>query len=320
MSNIDLLYKKLENMPSFYREMLLGIPFENMSVTTKLKYAGDVYQFFAYLHKQNAYFGEKEITEYALSDISKISPLDANEYMIYLLEHHKGKTVSREIAAVSSMYKELMRFEKVKSNPFSLLKRPKEKEHVIIHLTEREKENFLRVIRTGEGQTKKELSYHDPKRDLAIFTLFLNTGLRVSELAGINIKDVDFEECQIIVKRKGGKVTSVYFSDKTADILEDYLESREETSIEAPLFVHKNGNRLSIRCIERLCDKYTRLAGINKRITPHKMRSTFAMDFYEKTGDVLLLKEMMGHKNIVTTTVYAEATDLRKKEARNVLD
>jgi len=244
--------------------------------------------------------------------------------MLFLAARVQPKTVSRKLAAVSSMYIELMRFEKIRNNPFSIIKRPKEKEHIIIHLTPKEKESFLYTVSTGVGLNDRQLIFHENTRvrDMALYSLFLDTGLRVSELVGIDLIDVDFEEHGIVVTRKGGKIMMVYFGDQTQNRLEEYIEERErqlaETTIDEPaLFLNNRCGRLSIRSVQILTKQYIEAAAINKRISPHKLRSSFAMAFYEQTGDLLLLKDLMGHSSISTTTLYADATQERQKKARN---
>lgn len=333
----DLLFDILNELPTFYRDYILGVPEEIMATSTRLEYARNVRDFFEYLEKVNPYFKEKGKKNITISDLSKITKTDANEYAAHLSaytfqrklngeeEHYSPKTVSRKLSAVSSMYKELMRLDKIKENPFTVIRRPKDKEHVIIHLTDTERKKLLDIAYQGTGLSEQALKFHDGLRDRAVLALLLDTGMRVSELVGLDMSDLDLEECSAIILRKGGKTEEVFFSDSTREILEEYIEYRNGTlkAYSTPaLFISRRYERLGVRGIEYMVKKYAKIAVPIKadKISPHKLRSTFAMAFYEREPDLLLLKEIMGHSNIATTTIYANATKKRQREMRNILD
>lgn len=125
-------------------------------------------------------------------------------------------------------------------------------------------------------------------------------------------------DCSLIATRKGGKHEQLYFSDATKIRLQEYLDTKNLKDEPEPLFTNSRGTRLSQRSIEYLTEKYASIAFPNKHISPHKLRSTFAMYFYEQTHDLLLLKDKMGHANIATTNIYAESVKERMKETRNI--
>ena len=148
--------------------------------------------------------------------------------------------------------------------------------------------------------------------------------MRVSELQGINLHDIDFDNCSIIITRKGGNISTIYFSDEAKEPLYEYYMYRkniEGVSGADALFTSAQGVRLSVRAIEKLVKKYATatLPGKGNHISPHKMRSSFAMTFYEETKDILALQRKLGHKSIAVTNIYAKATDEKMKETRNVL-
>ena len=178
----------------------------------------------------------------------------------------------------------------------------------------------------GTGLNPKQQLYHEKNRarDYAILTLFLDTGLRVSELVGINISDLNFERHAVSVIRKGGNQQYIYFSDQTEQILRDYLDVRHmyrPVDDEDALFLSKLGKRLSAKSIQVMVKKYATSALPDKmdKITPHKLRSTFATDMFQATGDIKLVSEQLGYTNFNTTTIYAEHDEDRRMEARNFL-
>jgi len=319
-TNTEQLFKLLRKLPTWYKDMILSIHTDDMAISTKCGYCRDVYDYFLFLKKVNPYFESKKIVEFELSDLELITPSDANEYATFL-QQYSAHTISRKLASVSSMYIELMRFNKVKTNPFSIVRRPKIKKNVITYLTEEEMATLFSTIESGYGLSNRELGYHNPVRDKALYSLFLDTGMRISEVVGCNIKDFDFSECSVIVTRKGGKHEMIFYSDITKDRLLEYLEDRKLFTQADPLpfFINSRGTRLSVNSIQKLTDKYAMLAIPNKHISPHKLRSTFAMNFYGKTHDLLLLQKRMGHSNISTTTVYSEAVQESIRNSRNIL-
>ena len=159
--------------------------------------------------------------------------------------------------------------------------------------------------------------------------LLLDTGIRVSELVGLDIDDINFKDCCMYIQRKGDKPDTIYFSDKMKNILLDYLEFRKEmypTDDNRAVFVvtvgRYQGERVSVRCVERTVKKYAMASNIpqSSKITPHKLRSTFAMNMLDKTGNIALLKEQLGHESITTSSLYARAKNTDKQKNRNISD
>jgi site-specific recombinase XerD len=190
-----------------------------------------------------------------------------------------------------------------------------------------EQEKLLQTVNYGSGLDDKKMKYHGryQKRDLALIMLLLDTGMRVSELHGIDLKDLDLDNCSVIVTRKGGNVATLYYSDEVRNLLQDYIDERKSKfphiGAEEPLFVTLQGNRLAVRSIETLVKKYavTALPGKGYLISPHKMRSSFAMELYGETRDILLLQKKLGHTNITATNIYAKASNKDMEDSRNIL-
>ena len=159
-------------------------------------------------------------------------------------------------------------------------------------------------------------------RDLAILTLLLGTGIRVSECVGLNINDLDFNNARMKITRKGGYESFVYFSDEVQESLENYLDIRE---LQHPLEGHEDAlflsiqyKRMSVRSIELLVKKYASSSVALKKITPHKLRSTYGTSLYQETGDIYLVADVLGHKDVNTTRKhYAAIEEERRRYARD---
>ena len=164
--------------------------------------------------------------------------------------------------------------------------------------------------------------YHEKTkiRDVALLTLLLGTGIRVSECVGLDIQDVDFDNMGIKVRRKGGYEDIVYFGDEVYNALNVYLEQRRHTiplsGHENALFLSLQNRRLTVRSVENLVKKYAKLVNNLKTITPHKLRSTYGTTLYQETGDIYLVADVLGHKDVNTTRKhYAAMKDAHKRKA-----
>ena len=157
-------------------------------------------------------------------------------------------------------------------------------------------------------------------RDLAIVTLLLGTGIRVSECVGLDIQDVDFENNGIKVIRKGGNEMIIYFGEEVEKALKDYLPHRDAI---APLPGHENAlfystqrRRIGVQAVENMVKKYAKAVTTTKKITPHKLRSTYGTTLYQETGDIYLVAEVLGHKDVNTTRKhYAAMDEERRRQA-----
>ncbi len=157
---------------------------------------------------------------------------------------------------------------------------------------------------------------------MALLTLLLGTGIRVSECVGLNIADIDFKNGGIRIYRKGGKEVTVYFGTEVEDALLDYLEERDriipEKGHEDALFLSLQRRRMAVRSVENLVKKYARIVSPLKPITPHKLRSTYGTNLYRETGDIYLVADVLGHSDVNTTKRhYAALEDERRRSARN---
>ena len=270
-----------------------------------------------------------------MQDICQLSAPDIEEYKRYLKVYEKDgheltnaeKSIARKMSALRGLFNFLYRREMIPSNPTNFVDMPKLHEKEIIRLDPDEVAILLDFVENGgEQMTKRQQVYHEKNktRDLALFTLFLGTGIRVSECVGLDIDDVDFKNNSIKVTRKGGNEMYVYFGDEVQEALEDYIVSVRSHIVpveghENALFYSSQRKRITVRAVQNLVSKYTSYI-TNKHITPHKFRSTYGTTLYKETGDIYLVADVLGHKDVNTTRKHYAAQDdeNRRKAARAV--
>lgn len=275
--------------------------------------------------------------DFKVTDLDNLQSVDIEEYMEYLkvysdenenLITNGERGIKRKISALRSFYIYFYKREMIKTNPTLLVNMPKLHEKEIIRLEADETAMLLDFIeKGGENLTGQQKAYYEKtkQRDLAIVTLLLGTGLRVSECVGLDIEDVDFKNWGIKVLRKGGSEMIVYFGDEVAKALSDYIDGDRASVIpveghEHALFYSIQRKRIGIRAVENLVKKYTKHVTPLKKITPHKLRSTYGTALYQETGDIYLVADVLGHKDVNTTRKhYANmGNDRRRYAAKQV--
>ena len=334
--NIDNTMKLREitaTLPSFCREFFLGIK-DTTGTRTRLAYAYDLRIFFEYLHENNPALKNTEITDFPIEILEQIRPIDIIEYLDYLSYYEKDDETltndergkQRKLSSLRSMYNFFYRNEMIEKNPAALVQMPKLHEKEIIRLDADEVAMLLDYVEQGENMTKQQAAFHEKTkvRDLALITLLLGTGIRVSECVGLDLSDVDFKNNGILVRRKGGYEAVVYFGDEVEKALRDYLEERNkiipEVGHENALFLSLQNRRITVRSVEKLVKKYASAVTSLKKITPHKLRSTYGTSLYRETGDIYLVADVLGHKDVNTTKKhYAAQDEDRRRRAANVV-
>lgn len=322
----------LKELPPFCTDFFRGIE-PRTSARTRLAYAYDLKTFFDFLKQANPELKSKKLRDLPLSLLDKIKLMDLEEYMEYLKCYSTEKRedlmntergIMRKVSTVKSFYNYFYQTERIQNNPASLLQLPKIHEKEIIRLDVDEVARFLDEVEDGECLTEKQKAYHAKTklRDLAMMTLLLGTGLRVSECVGLNINDVDFRNGGLRIHRKGGKEVIVYFGAEVEYALQDYLSEREhivpEEGSEEALFLSMQRKRINVRSVEKMVKKYAQLVTPLKKITPHKLRSTYGTNLYRETGDIYLVADVLGHSDVNTTKKhYAALEDERRRSARN---
>lgn len=323
----------LKDLPKF-----CGIFFNGIDATTlprtKLGYAYDLRIFFNYIIENNPKYHEAIMHELPIELLDELNTLDLEEYMNYLKLYEKDNIeytnneqgLKRKFSALRAMYNYFFNHEMIKNNPAVKVKMPRVHEKAIVRLEPNEIAKLLDEVESGDSLSKKQKQYHNKTkvRDLAILTLLLGTGLRVSECVGIDLKDINYDICGVKVRRKGGKESVVYFGEEVLDALLDYLEERKHMipaeGHENAFFLSSQMKRIGVRTVEKLVTKYASLVTSIKHITPHKLRSTYGTTLYQETGDIYLVADVLGHSDVNTTRRhYAAQEDERRRRARNAV-
>lgn len=327
------LREKIKELPPFCNDFFRGIE-PTTSSRTRIAYAYDLGVFFDFLHENNPLCSKMEITEIPLSFLDMLKPVDIEEYLDYLkyyikdgVEHtndERGK--ARKLASLKTFYNYFYKKEFIEKNPAALVDMPKLHEKNIIRLDVDEVSELLDQVEQGDKLTKSQKNYHNKtkNRDLALLTLLLGTGIRVSECVGLDIDDVDFKNDGIKIRRKGGNEVIIYFGEEVEIALLNYLEEREHIVAaeghQNALFLSLQKKRINVRSVENLVKKYSKTVTQIKNITPHKLRSTYGTALYRETGDIYLVADVLGHKDVNTTKKhYAALEDERRRSAANVV-
>ena len=329
ISNVQKMREVIGTLPPFCKQFFRGIS-EYTSARTRLAYAYDIRVFFEYLHDNNSYCGQMDIQKFPMTILEQLTREDIEEYIEYLSYYEKdGKVYTndergkkRKLAALRSFYNYYFQAELIEKNPAVLVPLPKLHEKEIIRLDADEVAILLDQVEDGTGLTKAQQRFHKvtKTRDVAILTLLLGTGIRVSECVGLDIGDVDFKNNGIKIRRKGGYEAVVYFGEEVENALQDYLDDRHhiipQSGHEDALFLSLQNRRISVRAVENMVKKYSSTVTSLKKITPHKLRSTYGTSLYRETGDIYLVADVLGHKDVNTTRKhYAALEDERRRYA-----
>lgn len=297
---------------------------------TKFEYCRDIRDYFRFLIYYTPEHSEKGLKELTIDDIANVEPLFINRYLTMLAGNGKDglkmSTVKRRRASISSMYSFYVANGKMKNNPVLATRPIRLPKKELIYLTDDEQALLLDTVQYGTNLPDKTLKRHNryAERDSAMFVLLLDTGLRVSELLGTDIRDFNLDTCSVVVVRKGGDVQNVYYSDECCSYLREYFSTQTAlfslTDGDFPAFTTTTGNRLGVRAVETLVKKYVGACLPDKKaiISVHKLRSSFAMSFYKASdNDILLLQKRLNHASLTTTQKYATAATEREISMRN---
>ena len=298
-------------LPDFVIDYFIGIE-QTTSPLTRLNYATDLSIFFHFLSTELL---NKDVQHITLNDINTIKAKDINLYLSYLTYFEKDGVIyengergkSRKLSSIRSLFKYLYFNDLISQDETSKVKTPKIHTKPITYLEPNEVVSLLNEAESPSSLTNRQTSYNKKTRvrDVAMLSLFLGTGIRVSEAVGLNIKDVDFENNAFKITRKGGNQTILYFSDEVKEPLILWIKEREvwlgENNDETALFLSLQKKRITVRAVEKLVKKYSECASPLKKITPHKLRSTYGTALYQETGDIYVVAEVLGHKDVNTT-------------------
>ena len=331
------LRELLNQMPSWAVDYIYSKEVTTQT-STLISYSYDLITFFKFIQDKNPIYKDVELKNIPLNVLDQLSSEDIIEYQRYLELnvdndnfHENGKkAIARKMSPLRGLYQYHYARKNIKENPMILVPLPRlKKDKNIVRMNSYEVQAVLDCIQSGNGQMserQKKLCLKTQKRDLAILTLMLNTGIRVSECNGLDLNDVDLRVNSLTIVRKGGGQDVIYFGDAVHDTLEDYIKFERALIIpieghEKALFYSRQGKRISIDAIENLVKKYAKMAVPTKKITPHKLRSTYGTALYRETGDIRLVADVLGHENINTTIdYYAAIEDEHKRTAANAVD
>lgn len=321
--NTQRMREVLDTLPRFCRQFFRGIE-STTQARTRLAYAYDLRVFFEFLHARNPALAKKPITEWPLDVLDQVGRVDIEEYLEYisLYDNREGRVTTnkaqgkkRKMSALRSMYNYFCKSEMIQTNPPSLVDMPKLHEKEIVRLEADEVAILLDQVEDGTKLTKGQSRFHEKTklRDVALITLLLGTGIRVSECVGLDFDDIDFKNNGLRIHRKGGYDTVIYFGDEVEAALRDYLTERRDIVAqpghEQAIFLSLQNRRITVRSVENLVKKYARNVTTLKKITPHKLRSTFGTNLYNETGDIYLVADVLGHKDVNTTRKHYAATN-----------
>lgn len=318
--NFDDTVEMLQQMPPFV-EYYFKANSMVLSASSQHSYMYDIYNFLQWWHDMLPEMKNVPLREMSEEQMAHVTPNDILDYIIFMKNNAptvlSDSTIARRCAALNSLFEYLADFEVIPWNPMTKVKRPKiKKDRRIVKLDADETERFFAAILYGTGMTEHQRKYleHTKCRDYAIATLLLTSGIRVSEMVGLNIDDVSFQSFRISITRKGGKKQYIPLSDDTLAILKDYLEQRKLISPTLPedasaLFLSTQNTRMTTATVQNMIKKYARAAGIDKPITPHKLRKTYGTNLYNKTRDIYLVANALGHDSVTTTTKHYVASD-----------
>ena len=340
--SIKKLRQIIGELPPFAEEFFLGIS-ERTSVRTRLGYALDLKIFFAFLAEHGRKFKGIEPDGFTMADFAKIDAMDIRRYLEYVtyytrsLSTAKNKELTldaqndergkaRKLSAVRTLFAFFYKAEKIANNPAELVDFPKIHDKSITYLQVDEVAKLLDEVESGSKLQGNAVAYHaiNRLRDVAMISLFLGTGMRISELVGINIEHIDFNTNGIAIMRKGGNEDIVFFGDEVDQALRQYLAKRElmvpEAGHEGALFLSTQRKRITTRAVQNLVKKYAKIVTPLKKITPHKLRSTYGTALYNETGDIYLVAEVLGHNDVNTTRKhYANMPLERRRKAADIV-
>lgn len=331
IQDIDRTELLLEKLPPFCADYFLGIE-STTSCQTRLKYAFDLRIFFDFLCKKK--YKNRTALSLTLEDLEAVTNYDIELFLSYLShytfrnKHHScdERAKARKLSAVRALFKYFFNRGMIDVDNSAKVRTPKLHDKEIIRLETDEVAKLIDVAESGSGLSKHASGYHGKTkiRDTAILTLFLGTGIRISELVGLDNDSFDFSNNSFIVTRKGGNKAILYFSDEVGYALKEYLAQKSNDPKipqgENAFFLSLQYKRINVRSVEVLVKKYSKMVTPLKKITPHKLRSTYGTRLYNETGDIYIVADVLGHKDVNTTKKhYAAINENNRKRVADIV-
>ncbi len=329
IKDLDRIAALIQELPPFCEDYFLGIE-SRTSCQTRLKYAYDLRIFFDFICARR--YRNFEVRDLTLEHLEALSHNDIELFISYLSNYRfNGKRLScderakaRKLSTVRALFKYFFNRGLLEKNYAAKVPTPKLHEKEIIRLNANEVSQLIHVAETGNGLSGHAAGYHNKTRvrDTAILSLFLGTGIRISELVGLDNDSFNFDDNSFLVTRKGGNQAILYFSDEVKYALNEYRAEKSNNpkipKEETAFFLSLQNKRINVRSVEILVKKYSKLVTPLKKITPHKLRSTYGTRLYNSTGDIYIVADVLGHRDVNTTKKhYAAITQENRRLVAN---
>ncbi|WP_215141160.1 tyrosine-type recombinase/integrase [Exiguobacterium qingdaonense] len=309
----------LQQLPTFIQQFFHHLAAKHYSKQTAQRYVYDILGFFRWVEHVSGTKLEPEAID--LEAFTEIDHSGAEAYATYLaldLENSPS-VINRKLSTLQSLFNYLIESNQATTNPFQSVERPKRGKRNPVYLTEAEWLDFSTLVRSNVGMTNREASWYEANRsrDFLIIQLLGLTGMRVSELVGLNWSDLDLETGTIRVIGKGDKERLIPMAGPLHPLLTEFRNTRGDGA----LFQNEKGRRIAVRTVQHILKGHIdRLKPYlpflsHKQVTPHKLRHTFATRLAMSGVDVLTIQQLLGHESVATTQVYAHIGDERKKHA-----
>jgi len=304
----------LQDLPSFCH-MFFFDKQQKQSIRTLERFIYTLRQFFNFLST----VAEKNAKDFIIADLDKITISHMKTFMkIFQDQKLDNSTVAEKIYSMAAFFKYFNRQELMKGNPASLIETPKRIDKPIIRLVNDEIPRILNCInnKTRLANGRRRVNEKLLVRDKTVMMMFLLTGIRLSELVGLDIGDIDLHNAQFTILGKGGKHYWICMNDELAHQVRAYIDQLEYSSTDEPLFRSFTGTRFLTKNVNEMVKQYARWAGIKTKISPHALRRTFGTNMYKKTRDITVVSDLLRHSNINTTKKhYVDVDDIVMREA-----
>lgn len=326
----DKFDKQKTELPQYVEDYFVSIE-STTTPLTRLNYLTDLNIFFDFLAGRVLMKDKRNITT---QDLNTLKTRDIERYLSFLSGYEKNGEIrtnsdsakARKLSAIRAFFKYLYANNLLSSNVASIVKTPKIRSKEIIRLETDEVAKLINLAENPDLLTKQQQGFnkHTKKRDVAMLSIMLGTGIRVSECVGINNEDVDFKNNAFTITRKGGSRVVLYFSDEVKNALIAYIDEKNENPNIDPnenaLFLSLQNKRITVRAVENMVKKYAKIISPLKKISPHKLRSTYGTNLYRETKDIYIVADVLGHKDVNTTKKhYAAISEDNRRGVANVI-
>ncbi len=295
----------------------------NFSAHTIRSYQVDLVQFCRFLISPEAIMPDSgcDIDEANAETLSArlpaVEPADVRAFISALMgAEYSRASIARKLASLRSLYRHLVRTGQIETSPAAVVRAPKQLKRLPGCLDESQVESLLSATAAEPEAEENTLQQMLASRDRAILETIYSSGLRISELIGLNMEDTDLSDGTLRIRGKGKKERIAPIGSPAVDAITGYLRLRDgvfpsspnRSDPDGPLFLNKLGSRISDRSVRRKLDKYIRQAGLAGKVSPHTLRHSFATHMLNRGADLRSVQELLGHKSISTTQIYTHLT------------